>query len=145
MAEIIRDSKTGKIITNKLTSEEASELGRRRWEKQREGGRNRLLQEAGYDNPDDAPELVKQLADIIISGKSGAVGATGQLLKLVNFKGLAESPLTPIVFNPPGRCPTCGYYVARRYDEDPQALAKDQIEWLMNEILNSESQQDVAE
>ena len=74
----------GRFTSTELSSEEAAEMARLRWSKPRQESRETLLAEAGYENEEDAPEHLRVLADIATSGRSGAVAAMRDFLRLTH-------------------------------------------------------------
>jgi len=72
----------GKITSASLSPETASEMGKVRWAKPRAETKETLLQEAGYERPEDAPEHLRVLADIASSKRSGAVAALRDFMRL---------------------------------------------------------------
>ena len=97
---IVRDT-DGKIRSTRISPETASEMGKKRWSKPRAETSGTLLQEAGFENPEDAPEHLRVLADIASSGRSGAVAALRDILRLTRRNEQYEPPKEG------ERCPLC--------------------------------------
>ena len=115
-----RDPSTGRILKTELTPEQASEMGKRRWEKGRQSTRTTLLEEAGYPNSDDAPEHLTLLAEIASSGRSGAVAALRDFLRLT--RPISGNPGEATVV-PGEKCPTCRQFVMRDMHLDQEGIA----------------------
>ncbi|MCX6083066.1 MAG: hypothetical protein NTW32_26355 [Chloroflexi bacterium] len=103
-----RDPLTGKIISNFISSDEARRMvaNRRSKEDKAAEGSLAILQELGYTDENPAPELLKNLAQIAVSQKTGSVSAIGTLLRLAHGKG--ESGVVQL--REGELCPTCGTY-----------------------------------
>jgi len=98
-----RDS-SGKIRETKLTHEQASEMGKARWSKPHKETQETLLQEAGYDDPQDAPEHLRVLASIAASERTGSVAALRDFLRLTRP---SSDDAGAVVVQPGTQCPTC--------------------------------------
>ena len=103
-SRIVERDENGKIRKTKLTSEEAAEMGRVRWAGPRKETQETLLQEAGYDDPKDAPEHLRVLASIASSQRSGAVAAMRDFLRLTRP---ASDEAGAATVAPGTQCPTC--------------------------------------
>jgi hypothetical protein len=91
---IVRNTE-GKIVSAALSPKTASEMGKIRWAKPRAETKESLLQEAGYENPEDAPEHLRVLADIASSKRSGAVAALRDFLRLTHREPKYEEQAEP--------------------------------------------------
>ncbi len=77
---------------------------RRTKEEKAAEGFQAILNELGYSPDNPAPELMKNLAQIAVSQKTGAVSAIGTLLRIAHGAGGDE----PVIRLKPGDiCPTC--------------------------------------
>lgn len=78
-------------------------MAARRWEKPVEENLTGLLEEAGYDDANPAPTLVRLMGEQIARGGSGAVAAAREFMRLT------RQPNEQIVFKaePGSVCPTC--------------------------------------
>ena len=85
-----------------LSSEEAKALGNRGGKVKAGTSRDQLLKEAGYDNPDDAPESKRLLAK---------KAAEGYVPAIKGFLSKEEAKDVSVVVQPGERCPTCQQYV----------------------------------
>jgi hypothetical protein len=110
MAQLIQDV-NGRIITNKISSEEARELAKKRWEKHGTESASNLLEEAGFNQDNPAPEYLNVLAKMATGNRSGAVSAMGAFLKLTNQTGGGAYDNVVTVL-PGERCPTCNRIMA---------------------------------
>ncbi len=85
-----------------LSSEEASALRNSGGKVKAGTSRDKLLKEAGYDNPDEAPESKRLMAQ---------QAAKGQVPAIKGFMGKEEAKDVSVVIQPGERCPTCQQYV----------------------------------
>ncbi len=99
-----RDSK-GRILPGGkvLSSEEAKDLVKQKGKVRAGTSRDQLLKEAGYDNPDEAPESKRLLAQ---------QAAKGYVPAIKGFLGKEDAKDVSVAVVQPGdRCPTCHQYV----------------------------------
>jgi len=105
MAITERDNQ-GRIIGKKLTSEEASRMARKRWDREKDKNARieALLQEKGYDL-DTAPESLLLWAEKAVGSGSGNVSAQAR------FDSWGEDRGSSIAINWDGfsPCPVCGH------------------------------------
>ncbi len=114
-----RDSK-GRILPGGkvLSSEEAKDLVK---QKVRAGtSRDQLLKEAGYDDPEEAPESKRLMAQ---------EAAKGHIPAIKGFLGKEEAKDVSVVVQPGERCPTCHQYVLA----DMQ-ITDDEMDSVINEL-----------
>ncbi len=99
-----RDSK-GRFVTGGVTlsREEASRRGKLGGEAKSLASRDQLLKEAGYDDPEEAPESKRLLAQ---QAAKGYVPAIKGFLSKDDVKDVSV-----VVVQPGERCPTCQQYV----------------------------------
>jgi hypothetical protein len=91
-----------------LSSERATELAHKRWEREREGNVDKLLREAGFD-PEEAPINLRLLAEKAAQNKTGSVQALQYFDKRVGAGHPSQGQPYPVKWNPSmGPCPTCG-------------------------------------
>jgi len=94
----------GKFQKVELDSETAAAMSRARWDKEKGGTIDSLLLEAGFDPPKSAPEHIRILAKYATSGRSGAVSAMRDFLRLTK----QDSPdYTNYKYEPGTPCPVC--------------------------------------
>jgi len=72
--DVERDE-AGRFVKRTLDPEIASEMARRRWEREREDNAAELLRDAGYDPPSDAPAYLRMLAEKAATNASTSVTA----------------------------------------------------------------------
>ena len=105
MADNITRNEKGQIVGHNLSSERASEMASKRWAKQHETQVIELLEQAGFDNPDDAPAHIRLLAEKAVKSSAGSVTALVQFVKLIRGGGDGTAAYDP---KRGGPCPTCG-------------------------------------
>ena len=93
----------GRVTKSVLSSERAKEIGKLGGAAKAGNSRDQLLKEAGYDNPDDAPEGKRLLAQ---QAAKGYVPAIKGFLAKEDMKDVSVA-----VIQPGERCPTCHQYV----------------------------------
>ena len=103
MAITERDER-GRIVKSVISSEQAAEMGKRSRQVMKGTSRDKLLQEADYEDPDDAPEYLRILAKQALTS-TPAMKAYLQLTKTV------EDVKAEVTVQPGERCPTCHQYV----------------------------------
>lgn len=99
---ITKRDELGRATESKLSSEEASKMGKLSGKSRAGDSRDQLLKEAGYDNPDEAPESKRLLAQ---------QAAKGYVPAIKGFLGKEEEKDVSVVVQPGDRCPTCQQYV----------------------------------
>lgn len=117
---ITRRDEQGRIVEKELDKETASAMGKRRWAKGREGTASTLLQEAGYDGDNTAPEHLKVLAEIAASKAAGSVAAMRDFLKLTGKRevGSVSKPAPGTI------CPLCNELVFTDFRPNSGQLEK---------------------
>ena len=125
-----RDPETGRILPGGkiLSSEEASEMGKKRWDKPIKESRDTLLQEAGYSNPEEAPEHLKVLAEMAVSQKSGSVAALRDFRKLNRIDREITPDYQPVTVLPGEICPTCNHPVIGKIKQETAKFILDAID-----------------
>ena len=100
---ILERDDLGRATKSVLSSEDASKMGKLSGKSRAGDSRDQLLKEAGYDNPDDAPESKRLLAQ---------QAAKGYVPAIKGFLSKEEAKDVSVVVVQPGeRCPTCQQYV----------------------------------
>jgi hypothetical protein len=92
MTRITKRGEDGQIVEAELTSEQASEMAKKRW-----ANKDRSLQlliDRGFDL-DDLDEGARSLAEIAVSGRSGAVQAQKYLDQISGFYQTNTQPEKP--------------------------------------------------
>lgn len=117
---ITKRNPDGTIAKKELSSEEASAMGKRRWEKGKEDSAESLLAEAGYTDEHPAPEHLKVLAEIAASKSAGAVAAMRDFLKLT--ARVIEEPGKPGKPAPGTVCSLCGELVMTDFRPEARQL-----------------------
>ena len=106
MPEITRDPVTGQIIKTKLTSEEASAMGKARAAKAKNKPEEKeeLAIELGFASYDEVPQSAKLLLDQAVSGRSGSFSAISAILKMKGTDDLSKKKK----LSDDEACPYCG-------------------------------------
>ena len=104
MMTITERNPDGTIKSSVLDSETAAAMGKRGREVMKGTSRDKLLQEADYDDPDDAPEYLRILAKQALTS-TPAMKAYLQLTRTV------EEAKVEVTVQPGEKCPTCSQYV----------------------------------
>ena len=108
MTKITKRNEDGQIVEVELTSEQASEMAKKRWANKDRS--LRLLTDRGYDT-DNVDEGVKALSEIAVSGRSGAVQAQKYLDQISGFYQPNAKPTGGLAAPQPGEmCPVCGHW-----------------------------------
>jgi hypothetical protein len=111
---ITKRDEFGRILPGgkELSSDRARELVKKRWEKPIQQSLSTLLLEAGYSDPEEAPEHIKVLAEIAVSQRSGSVAALRDFRKLARLDREITRDYQPsVILNPGDICPTCNHPV----------------------------------
>ena len=105
MTKITKRNEDGQIVEVELTSEQASEMAKKRWANKDRS--LRLLTDRGYDT-DNVDEGVKALSEIAVSGRSGAVQAQKYLDQISGFYQPNAKPTGGLAAPQPGeQCALC--------------------------------------
>ena len=103
MMTITERDELGRVTKSVLSSERAKEIGKLGGAAKAGNSRDQLVKEAGYDNPDDAPEGKKLLAQ---------QAAKGYVPAIKGFLGKEDMKDVSVAVVQPGeRCPVCHQYV----------------------------------
>jgi hypothetical protein len=107
MAEIVERNEKGQVVSSYLSPDAAREMqAMRRLKADRQADSSTaILAEMGFTDDNPAPELVKNLAEIAVSQRSGAVSAIGSLIKIAG----GDSKGGAVHLKPGDVCPTCGH------------------------------------
>jgi hypothetical protein len=107
--DIRERNEKGQVVNAFLSSEDARAMQAHRVTKEKAAATaaGQILAELGFSDDNPAPELIKNLADIATTRKTGAVSAIGTLLK---FARGGNDGVTAAV-QPGETCPHCGSFV----------------------------------
>lgn len=122
-----------------LTSKQAADQGRKGNESRKGLSSKALLQQAGYDDPENAPEYLIILAEIGAGKSSGAVPAMNAFLR--ETSQFTEDTPGKVVVNPGDICPTCRQYVIAGcvLDDDQKGTIKEYIEETRQQMKRGKS------
>ena len=121
MMPIIERDELGRATKATLSSEAASEMGKLSGKSRAGNSRDQLLKEDGYDNPDDAPESKRLLAQRAASGYVPAINK----FMTDNHKGVVKVATV----QPGDKCPVCHQYVL-----DDMQITDDEMESVIDEL-----------
>ncbi len=103
MMPITERDERGRIVKSVISSEKAKEIGKLGGVAKGSNSRDQLLKEAGYDNPDEAPESKRLMAQQAVKGNVPAIKG---------FLGKEDIKDVSVAAVQPGeKCPTCHQYV----------------------------------